>query len=73
MLSIIPNAVAAKKIDPKVLKRSLRVAHCLEIRCRELRDAMQKVSRNTTHSTLVLNTLVKLQGMKKMIEDQVEA
>lgn len=72
LLALIPNAAAAKKRCTKLLRRVLRVVHCLEIRARELNDAAEEISKNSNHCTLITNTLLKLKAMKKMIEDHVE-
>lgn len=77
LISLLPNPAAAKTIAPKILRRALRVVHCLEIRTRELMDAVLEVvpnhfSGNDAHSSFLSNTYAKLQAMKEMLEAQMD-
>ena len=70
LIGLIPNAAAAKALDPKVRRRSLRVIHCLDIRAQELSDASREIPQNNdVHSSLISSTLLKLQAMKQMLEE----
>ncbi|KAL7476726.1 hypothetical protein ACHAW6_002566 [Cyclotella cf. meneghiniana] len=77
LIRLIPNTASAKRLKPKVLRRVLRVVHCLEIRTGELMNAAQMVgtresSGNGIHSSLMSNTFVKLQALKEMLKTQMK-
>eukprot|EP00804_Cyclotella_cryptica_P028220 CCRYP_014584-RA/>CCRYP_014584-RA protein AED:0.15 eAED:0.15 QI:332/1/1/1/0.57/0.37/8/455/1035 len=77
LIDLIPNPVTARRLAPKVLRRTLRVVHCLEIRTRELMDTALQVRpsescANDIHSSFMSNTFCKLQAMKQMLEMQME-
>lgn len=60
-------------MDPKVVRRALRVVHCLEERTQELIGASQVViDGNEYHSSFMSNTLIKLQAMKQMLNSPAE-
>ena len=52
LIGLIPNTATAKQTAPKVLRRSLRVIHCLEIRIKELMDAGKLCELDTLHFRL---------------------
>lgn len=73
LIGLIPDSAAAKMMDPKVVRRALRVVHCLEERTQELIGASQVViDGNEYHSSFMSNTLIKLQAMKQMLNSPAE-
>jgi hypothetical protein len=77
LIGLIPNPASAKRLAPKVLRRALRVVHCLEFRTGELMGTALEVGRtessgNDIHSSFMSNTFFKLQALKQMLEMQME-
>ncbi|KAL3793417.1 hypothetical protein HJC23_001865 [Cyclotella cryptica] len=77
LIDLIPNPVTARRLAPKVLRRTLRVVHCLEIRTRELMDTALQVRpsescENDIYSSFMSNAFCKLKAMKQMLELQME-
>lgn len=65
-----PNSIAAKELPTRVLRRALRVVHCLELRTQELMNTVNGSSTNT--NSFLAETLLKLQAIKEMLEGQVK-
>ncbi|KAL7484453.1 hypothetical protein ACHAW6_010092 [Cyclotella cf. meneghiniana] len=77
LISLIPNPASAKRLTPKVLRRALRVVHCLEIRMGELMGTLLEIGSsesfgNDIHSSFMSKTFFKLQALKQMLEMQME-